>query len=79
MAFFALFGPFRAIFVVGVKFKTFLEPIYVNNLTLGLEVQPYLFVFNFAAFGASFVLFWALWGYFMALWDYFQGWDQGQN
>ena len=33
-AFFALFGPFRAIFGVVVRFKTCLGPTYVDNFTI---------------------------------------------
>ena len=35
---------------------------YGSQLTLVLEVQPYLFVFISATFWASIALFWALWG-----------------
>ena len=65
--FFALFGPFGAIFRVGVRFKNFLGPTYVDNQLLVFEVQPYLFLLVLVTFGASFVLF----GTFMAIFGSF--------
>ena len=53
-----------AIFWVGVRFKKFIATYLYRQPTLVLEVQPYLFVFNLATFGAFFALFWALRGYF---------------
>ena len=70
---FSLFGPFRAISLVGVRFKTFLGLTYVDNHLWFLEVQPYFFVFNFATFGASFALFWPFGAIFLALRGYFWG------
>ena len=42
---------------LGSGSKTFLEPTYVVNQTLVLEVQPYLFAFTLVKFGAFFALF----------------------
>ena len=60
---FALFGPFRAIFVVWVRFKNFFGTYLCRQSTLVLEIQPYLFVFNSAKLG-PFCTFWASRGYF---------------
>ena len=53
-----LWGYFWGCCQVQKLFRTYLY----RQSTLVLEVQPYLFVFNSATFGASFALFWALWG-----------------
>ena len=60
---FAFFRPFRAIFGAGFRFKNFFGAYLYRQSTLVLEVQPYLFVFNLATFGASFELFLAFRGY----------------
>ena len=58
---------FRPIFGIGVRFKNFLGPTYVDNQLLVFEVQPYLFLLVLVTFGASFVLF----GTFMAIFGSF--------
>ena len=45
---------FGAIIRVGVMFKNFFGPTYVDNQISFLEVQPYLFAFNSATFGVFF-------------------------
>ena len=55
---------FGAGFGVPVKFKNFFGTYLCKQLTLVLEVQTYLFVFDSATCLASFALFWALLGYF---------------
>ena len=51
--------------------KLFCGPTYVDNEPWFLEVQPYIFVFNSATFGASFALFWGPLGLFFVLWVIF--------
>ena len=58
------FWAFRGFFLAGIRFKKFIATYLYRQPTLVLEVQPYLFVFNLATFGAFFALFWALRGYF---------------
>ena len=44
-------------FGVGVRFKNIFETYLCSQSTLVLEVQPYLFAFTLAKFGAFFALF----------------------
>ena len=53
----AIFWFFGAIFGVGVKFKNIFGTYLCSQSTLVLEVQPYLFAFTSAKFGAFFALF----------------------
>ena len=55
--FWAIFWSFRAIFGVGVRFKNIFGTYLCSQSTLLLEVQPYLFAFTSAKFGAFFALF----------------------
>ena len=48
---------FGAFFGVGVRFKNIFGTYLCRQSTLVLKVQPYLLVFNFAAYWASFALF----------------------
>ena len=61
---FALFGSLRAIFwpfwaflVVGVRFKNFFGTNLCIQLALVLKIQPYVFVFDMAEFRAFYALF----------------------
>ena len=54
---FSLFGPLGAIFGVEVRFKNIFGTYLCSQSTLVLEVQPYLFAFTSAKFGAFFALF----------------------
>ena len=65
-AFFPLFGPFGAIFWLGVKFIKCLGTYLCRQSTLVLEILPYLFVFTSAKFWA-FLHFLGLWGLFLGL------------
>ena len=56
-AFFALFGPFGAIFLVVVRFRNFFGTYLCRQSTLVFDVQPFHFVFNSDTFGATFALF----------------------
>ena len=49
---FALFGPFGAIFGVGVRFKNIFGTYQCRLSIFVSEVQPYLFIFNSAKFWA---------------------------
>ena len=53
----AVFWSFGAIFGVGVRFKNIFGAYLCSQSTLVLEVQPYLFAFTSAKFGAVFALF----------------------
>ena len=69
--FFALFGPFGAIFGVGARFKNFLGPTNVNNqLCFGSTALSFCF-----SFGQILGLFCT----FLALRGYFWGWGQVQK
>ena len=68
----AIFWPFGAYCVVGVRFKNIFGTYLCRKSTLVLEIQPYLFVYNLAKFGAFFYIFWAFRGYFW-------GWGQVQK
>ena len=67
-------------FEVGVRFKTFLEHIYVDNQLWFWKYSP-IFLFSISPhfgpllhfFGAFRGYLMVLWGYFMALWDYYWG------
>ena len=64
---FALFGPFRAIFGVGVKFKNFFKTFLCKQSILVLEAQPYRLVL-FGHIWGLFCTFWGLSGLLLALW-----------
>ena len=51
-----LFGTFGAFFGVRARLKNIFGTYLCCQSTLVLEVQPYLFVFNLAKFGAFFAL-----------------------
>ena len=53
----AIFWSFRAVFGVRVRFKNIFGTYLCSQSTLVLEVQPYLFAFTSAKFGAFFALF----------------------
>ena len=53
----AIFWYFQAVFGVGVRFKNIFGTYLCSQSTLVLEVQPYLFAFTSAKFGAFFALF----------------------
>ena len=53
----AIFWPFGAYCVVGVRFKNIFGTYLCRKSTLVLEIQPYLFVYNLAKFGAFFLHF----------------------
>ena len=53
----AIFWPFGAYCVVGVRFKNIFGTYLCRKSTLVLEIQPYLFVYNLAKFGAFFTFF----------------------
>ena len=53
----AFFWPFGAYCVVGVRFKNIFGTYLCRKSTLVLEIQPYLFVYNLAKFGAFFTFF----------------------
>ena len=52
-----MFWSFRAVFGVGVRFRNMFGTYLCSQSTLLLEVQPYLFAFTSAKFGAVFALF----------------------
>ena len=78
---FALFGPFRATFGVGVRFKNLLrvETYLFRQSTFFLKVQSCIFVFNSATFSASFVIFWALWGFFWPFGLFLDAWSDSNT
>ena len=86
-AFLALFGPFWSCFGVGVMFKNFLGPTYVNNQLWFWKYSPILLFLIQPHFGPLLHFFWAFWGYFLgpfglffvALWGYSWGQYQVQN
>ena len=55
--FFGPSWPFGAIFVVGVRLKNIFGTYLCRQSTLVLKLQPYLYVFNSAKFGALYSLF----------------------
>ena len=65
-AFFALFGPLGAIFVVEVRFKNIFGTYLCSQSTLVLEVHSYLFAFTSAKLG-TFLPFLGFGGLFLGL------------
>ena len=68
----ALFGPFGAIFWVGIRFKTFLEPTYVDNQLWFWKVSLIFSFLIWSNLGPFLNYFWAFRGYFL-------GWGQIQK
>ena len=67
----AIFWPFGAYCVVGVRFKNIFGTYLCRQSTLVLESQPHLFIFNLVIFGAFFT--------FLGLSRLFLGWRSGSK
>ena len=61
---FLLFGPFRAIFEVVVRFKNFFGTYLCRQISLVFELQPFLFIFKLTTFSGLFCIFLDPFGFF---------------